>query len=314
MNFLLGKHLIRYDYQDAFPIVDSTKYPHRILDCGEDAFVTFHDPLSKLSLLAVADGVGGWADRGVDSSVCAWLLMKKALFFFQQDLNFKRKKQSEEEEDQEHPNSATKKRGNEGQGYILNAAYPRTLLNRAYAEIVTETGNKVIGSATVCLGVIDHSKDRLYTVNIGDSGFLLYRPRSRHEAKESSNSCNGNMIIKSQEQQHAFNFPYQLSPHLGYCLEADLPSSGMLYEVDLLPDDILFFASDGIFDNLYDSDLCHFFDDAHQQLVAEGEKGSRKDSMSDSVREPLSEHVQKGQRQHILRLVQSAILKGQDIR
>ena len=53
------------------------------------------------------------------------------------------------------------------------------------------------GSSTACILVLDHLSNKLFTVNIGDSGFLVVRK--------------GRVVHKSEEQQHYFNAPFQLS-------------------------------------------------------------------------------------------------------
>lgn len=54
-----------------------------------------------------------------------------------------------------------------------------------------------VGSSTACILVLDHKSSRLFTVNIGDSGFLVVRK--------------GRVVHQSEEQQHYFNTPFQLA-------------------------------------------------------------------------------------------------------
>ena len=60
-----------------------------------------------------------------------------------------------------------------------------------------ENKQQIIGSSTACLMMLSHSDLKLYTANIGDSGFLVLRQ--------------GEVVHRSQEQQHYFNTPFQLS-------------------------------------------------------------------------------------------------------
>lgn len=53
------------------------------------------------------------------------------------------------------------------------------------------------GSSTACIVVLDRSSHRLHTANLGDSGFLVVR--------------GGEVVHRSDEQQHYFNTPFQLS-------------------------------------------------------------------------------------------------------
>lgn len=53
------------------------------------------------------------------------------------------------------------------------------------------------GSSTACIVVLDRRSHRLHTCNLGDSGFLVVR--------------GGEVVHRSNEQQHYFNTPFQLS-------------------------------------------------------------------------------------------------------
>ena len=53
------------------------------------------------------------------------------------------------------------------------------------------------GSSTACIVALDRSKQTLHTANLGDSGFMVVRQ--------------GHVVHRSNEQQHSFNTPYQLS-------------------------------------------------------------------------------------------------------
>ena len=57
--------------------------------------------------------------------------------------------------------------------------------------------NMFAGSSTACVLFLDHDSSRLFTVNIGDSGFLVVRK--------------GRVVHQSEEQQHYFNTPFQLA-------------------------------------------------------------------------------------------------------
>jgi protein phosphatase PTC7 len=57
-----------------------------------------------------------------------------------------------------------------------------------------------------------------------------------------------------QAQQHSFNCPFQLASQKRYP-EANSPDDADVYEVSLLPGDILVLGSDGLFDNMWDSQL-----------------------------------------------------------
>ncbi|NXU56177.1 PPTC7 phosphatase, partial [Turnix velox] len=73
---------------------------------------------------------------------------------------------------------------------------PVGILTAGYCELLQ---NKVplLGSSTACIVVLDRTSRRLHTANLGDSGFLVVR--------------GGEVVHRSDEQQHYFNTPFQLS-------------------------------------------------------------------------------------------------------
>ncbi|XP_031126402.1 probable protein phosphatase 2C 55 isoform X2 [Ipomoea triloba] len=160
---------------------------------GEDAHFICGDEQA----IGVADGVGGWADVGVDAGQYARELMS---------------------------NSATAVR-EEPKGSID----PARVLEKAY--ICT----KAKGSSTAC--IIALTDQGLHAINLGDSGFMVVR--------------DGCTVFRSPSQQHDFNFTYQLE-----CGNAgDLPSSGQVFKVPVAPGDVIIAGTDGLFDNLYNSDI-----------------------------------------------------------
>jgi protein phosphatase PTC7 len=60
----------------------------------------------------------------------------------------------------------------------------------------------------------------------------------------------GEIVIKTTQQQHKFNFPYQCSaPGAG----GDSPATADRYEFTLLPDDLIVMGTDGLWDNVCES-------------------------------------------------------------
>jgi len=53
------------------------------------------------------------------------------------------------------------------------------------------------GSSTACVVVLNRETCKVFTANIGDSGFVIVR--------------HGEVVHQSEEQQHYFNTPFQLS-------------------------------------------------------------------------------------------------------
>ena len=87
--------------------------------------------------------------------------------------------------------------------------------------------------------ILNRDNNTLYTANIGDSGFMVVRK--------------GRIIRKSEEQQHYFNTPFQLSlPPPGYQADvlSDQPDSAITDNFPVEDGDVILVATDGVFDNL----------------------------------------------------------------
>jgi protein phosphatase PTC7 len=122
---------------------------------GEDAF--FISP--STACVGVADGVGGWAEIGVDPGLYSRELMRRC--------------QDEVE---------SVKAG------MLGPDTPQRALEAAHAA------TEARGSCTAC--VLCLLGATLHGSNLGDSGFMVVRA--------------GRLAFMSPQQQHEFNFPYQV--------------------------------------------------------------------------------------------------------
>ncbi|KAF9363299.1 hypothetical protein BGX34_004434 [Mortierella sp. NVP85] len=150
------------------------------VDAGEDAF--FHVSTPSRVALGVADGVGGWAEMGVDPSLFSWALMNNAE-------NIARlTDRAEQQNDTSARNLAASSESN-----ILDA---QSILDGAYNELV-QSGTVEAGSSTACILSLCKLTGTLRASSLGDSAFLLIR----------DNKC----IYESPSQQHFWNCPYQLT-------------------------------------------------------------------------------------------------------
>ncbi|KAK3814971.1 MAG: phosphatase 2C-like domain-containing protein [Benniella sp.] len=150
------------------------------VDAGEDAF--FHVSTPSRVALGVADGVGGWAEMGVDPSLFSWALMNNAE-------NIARlTDKAEQQNDASARNLAAS-----SESSILDA---QSLLDGAYNELV-QSGTVEAGSSTACILSLCKLTGTLRASSLGDSAFLLIR----------DNQC----IYESPSQQHFWNCPYQLT-------------------------------------------------------------------------------------------------------
>ncbi|VDM05908.1 unnamed protein product [Schistocephalus solidus] len=160
-------------------------------------------------LLGVADGVGGWRSYGVDPS------------------NFSKKFMS-----------ACERLARSGR---FQPDEPMLLVTEGYHEVL-EAKTPLLGSATFCIISLCRSDGRLYTVCLGDSGYLIIR--------------HGSIVQRSAHQKHAFNTPFQLAclpPNEHGHFHRDGPEQAIQSSVKLEPGDIVVVGTDGLFDNLTDA-------------------------------------------------------------
>lgn len=154
-----------------FPV--SRAHPDKAAKGGEDAhFVLAAEPTGarRVTAAGVADGVGGWADQGVDAGLYSRALMSWA------------------------------------HRRLAEAEVPCIVDALAFSYRMT----KVLGSCTACLALLREEEDgggvgQLETLNLGDSGLLLARPGAGDGAGGAFD-----VVFKTTEQQHRFNMPYQL--------------------------------------------------------------------------------------------------------
>jgi protein phosphatase PTC7 len=110
----------------------------------------------------------------------------------------------------------------------------RGAIQRAYDDICDQG---IEGSSTVCAAFC--YPDHLIVCNLGDSGLRVIR--------------NNELVYRSQEQVHQFNFPYQLgSRGRG---EAEHPQDAIIERISTQPGDVVVMGSDGLFDNVFDSHI-----------------------------------------------------------
>ncbi|KAG0737968.1 hypothetical protein G6F57_007818 [Rhizopus arrhizus] len=163
--------------------------------------------------IGVADGIGSWANvAGANSALYSSRLMHYANL------------EMDRFEDIEDPYF-----------FQYNDTSPLDVLQRSYEQSLSEIKKlKTLGSTTACIAVLRH--DELRVANIGDCGISIIR--------------NLDYIFRSEEQQHAFNFPYQLG-----LSSKDKPQDAQLFSIKVEKGDIIIMATDGLYDNLFDHDI-----------------------------------------------------------
>jgi len=192
-------------------------HPAKAATGGEDA------SFSRDGCYGVFDGVGGWASKGVDSGAFSRQLATNAANVLD----------------------------------IIRSTTPYSpasvfedlemSLDAGLAEI------EIKGSTTACMLFVSPDGRVGHFLNIGDSGFHIFRP-----------SADGTramqLFAKSEIQQHEFNYPYQLSSWVANVAKRDLPKDGERYVHELQAGDIILLSSDGVLDNLFDEQIATILD------------------------------------------------------
>jgi len=181
-------------------------HPRKKASGGEDAhFAVVSEDLST-AVLGVADGVGGYAERGVDSGDYARVLCLAAADC---------------------------------------VASETTLSLREVLRDAHETA-QLPGAATACFARL-HG-DYVEGVVIGDAGARVIR--------------NNEVLLSTSAQYHAFDQPYQLA-HAPPSGKPDTPDDTSTFELDGLDEnDVVIVASDGLFDNVFDSEIASVIESA----------------------------------------------------
>lgn len=165
--------------------------------------------------LGVADGVGGWAQvKGANPA----LYSRKIMHYASAEL--------EKLDDIMDADYTIEDYNNVDPRAILQKSYDLT--NRDAVE------ERLLGSTTALIAIL--RDDELRIANVGDCGILIIR--------------NNVPIFRTEEQQHSFNFPYQLGTG-----SRDSPADAQTFSVKIEEGDIVILGSDGMFDNVFDEDI-----------------------------------------------------------
>lgn len=210
---------------------------------GEDAAATSDD------VLVVADGVGGWANKGVNPGLYSRLLAETVVSLLQH--------------------------GHGGDGHAAAATSLSSLSSSKFLIDLVEKANhfaadRHLGSATCTTvrllpdkdhgggggGAQHKDRHRIQTLNIGDSGYSIHR----YEPRKGNNATGGDgapphiitaddirLVYSSVPGQRSFNFPYQIGGKHGDAVQdvADLNVHDIVSTQD-----VLVVYSDGVSDNL----------------------------------------------------------------
>jgi protein phosphatase PTC7 len=204
------------------------KARHQRPDSGHDAFFVSRVGDSGAVAFGVTDGVGGWVESGVDPgdfshAFCDYMAAEA----FRYGVDVERKREGRD------PLTA------------------RRLMDMGYMDVLNDKSIRA-GGSTACVGVAAPD-GTLDVANLGDSGYIILRLSAVH--------------AYSEPQTHAFNTPFQLSvipPIMATRMAAfggrgfsDLPRDSDVTHRTLQHGDVVVFASDGVWDNLFNQDILH---------------------------------------------------------
>ncbi len=163
-------------------------------------------------MLVVADGVGGWNDHGIDpkaysNKICQLVSENVRIF------------ESKCQQEVQMTESG---------------------LKSIIVQSVRENNEK--GSSTLLVLYLDQGKNKnvLYSANIGDSAYLIARPKSIGDFE---------LLSKSEEQCHSFNFPFQVGTG------GDNPNLAVTIKHHVKQYDLVIAGTDGLWDNLEVDDI-----------------------------------------------------------
>ncbi|KAI8339036.1 phosphatase 2C-like domain-containing protein [Chlamydoabsidia padenii] len=161
----------------------------------------------------ISDGVGGWShQQAADPALFARQLMHHAYLELERYDNI-----------------------DDPCFYHYDDVDPVQILQKSYEASLLEAEKEgIVGSCTACLAVLRH--DELRIANLGDCGISVIRYND--------------YIFRSEEQQHSFNFPYQLGTG-----SPDRPKDAQVFNIKVEKNDIIIMGSDGLYDNLFDKDI-----------------------------------------------------------
>jgi protein phosphatase PTC7 len=194
---------------------------------GEDAFcqTTYLEGQFKGSVaLSVADGVGGWAAKGVDASDFSHTLCENMVEHFQRSVDNQ------------------------------TLVSPLFLVQTSYDDIRNK-GEIEAGGSTFCVGVASSLTGKFSTSNLGDSGYFIFRQGrlvGRSEPKTHSFNAPYQLsiipeYILAEERRQAKRGRIE---HIH-----DLPSDSDVARYDLRHGDVVIFATDGLTDNVFVHDI-----------------------------------------------------------
>ncbi|WVQ85132.1 hypothetical protein IAT38_007297 [Cryptococcus sp. DSM 104549] len=214
--------------QRSFPLPDvtpPTAAQLRSTSVGEDAYFTRGDGM------CIADGVGAWARSGRGGADAGRWSRLLTHFCEEEVGDWWAGKTWYLAADQ------GKGKGKEGEGELKRRSLdPVEIMQRGYEKCLSCAIAEGINGSSTCLLALLHNST-LHIANLGDCCLLVIRQ--------------GEVVFRTAEMQHAFNFPHQVGTH-----SRDEPmKDAMRYDVGVKKGDVVVLGSDGLMDNLFDEDI-----------------------------------------------------------
>jgi len=220
----------------------SLPHPDKVSTGGEDAYMV-QVCCNGGGSLAVADGVGGWNDKGVNPSAYSRCLVHFARLAVLDDAQ------------QDDPSSSLL----QAVVQIFKKSIFRNVGISACGAIAkAQSRAKVPGSATMVLAKLDSSNNTLDVCNIGDAGLRIIRK--------------GKVVQSTTEQQYEFDMPYQMACPEFVDIQYNKAADGNVFKFKLQEDDWLVAGSDGLFDNMFDSEIEQLQSQASTKAAESGDE------------------------------------------
>jgi serine/threonine protein phosphatase PrpC len=175
--------------------------------------------------LGVADGVGGWRNTANANSA---LFSRKLMHYASAECA-----RFEDVDDEE----AFCK---------YDEADPVQVMTRSYEQAARDAFMEgMVGSCTACVVLLRSNELRI--ANLGDCGVMVIR----------DNDC----VFRSEEQQHSFNFPFQLGTG-----SPDRPTDAQNLSMYVKTGDVVILGTDGLFDNVFDDEILALVDSSTRYI------------------------------------------------
>ena len=188
-------------------------------ESGQDAYFVSSVGKSNITAFAIADGVGGWTEQGIDPADFSHGLCSHMAQF---------------------ASDWTGENGKLG---------PVQLLNQGYKAVINDPDIEA-GGSTACVGIVDED-GRMRIANLGDSGFLQVRLGTVHHYS------NPQTHAFNTPYQMSLTPPAILAQakNFGGLPLNDKPDRADLADHMLRHGDVLVLATDGVWDNLDSQDV-----------------------------------------------------------